>query len=504
MEPRKFKLKRGSGVYRVSQRENNWDADPGEWSSEVINQTFGGANPNAPKIDPYKAKFDAQLKNMQNPGKSSHKSFMFNDKQYIMETSLSLGENGLRGRIISNEGEILSVMNEFADINKAIMDENWQAASELLEAFESAGYTYGSGTVEAKKRKWAREHPEQTPNTSTSGPDIETQQRRTRANTSGSEKNTRKGKIKKIHNINRAKATAKKMKFKDASKGILYSVADSVMDNIDDTIDDMAKQTMKFTMPDGWVDKSARTIAGYTDEELEAFADGNLDLLEELKRQRTNAGEQVFKEDLANGKFKNTTGYNNVKNLKGDGQVEADPNLRYDYEQVELDKEGKLIKTGKKSVNKTGEELFNEVPNDLIDDLFGDFKLTPQRLMGMGTNAYFAIKDYKDARRQGHGVMSSAVRAGAQFAIGEVLGGWGQVAMLAAQAPKAAIKGAELLYKENRRMNSAANHQTFGDASFQDTQQLATMRQSGMEMAKMAQYNLQQTLMGNEATFLHR
>jgi hypothetical protein len=53
-------------------------------------------------------------------------------------------------------------------------------------------------------------------------------------------------------------------------------------------------------------------------------------------------------------------------------------------------------------------------------------------------------------------------------------------------------------------MNSAANFQTFGDAQFMDTQQLATMRQSGMEMAKMAQYNLQQTLMGNEATYLHR
>ena len=53
-------------------------------------------------------------------------------------------------------------------------------------------------------------------------------------------------------------------------------------------------------------------------------------------------------------------------------------------------------------------------------------------------------------------------------------------------------------------MNSAANNQVFGGAQFMDTQQLATMRQSGMEMAKMSQYNLQQTLMGNEATYLHR
>jgi hypothetical protein len=76
--------------------------------------------------------------------------------------------------------------------------------------------------------------------------------------------------------------------------------------------------------------------------------------------------------------------------------------------------------------------------------------------------------------------------------------------MAAKEVPGLVMKGAETLYKENRRMNSAANFQTFGDAQFQDTQQLATMRQSGMEMAKMAQYNLQQTLMGNEATYLHR
>ena len=45
---------------------------------------------------------------------------------------------------------------------------------------------------------------------------------------------------------------------------------------------------------------------------------------------------------------------------------------------------------------------------------------------------------------------------------------------------------------------------SFSGAQFADNQQLATMRQSGMEMAKMSQYNLQQTLMGNEANHLHR
>ena len=121
-----------------------------------------------------------------------------------------------------------------------------------------------------------------------------------------------------------------------------------------------------------------------------------------------------------------------------------------------------------------------------------------------GVNVLGMVGDYKQARREGHGVVSSAVRAGTQFAFAEAMGWWYIPYSLVKEAPGAIIKGADALYKENRRMNSASTNQIFGGAQFQDTQQLATMRQSGMEMAKMAQYNLQQTLMGQEATYLHR
>lgn len=125
-------------------------------------------------------------------------------------------------------------------------------------------------------------------------------------------------------------------------------------------------------------------------------------------------------------------------------------------------------------------------------------------LVTTGINVISTIGDYKDERRKGHGVISSAARAGAKFAMYEALGLWSIPVVLVSNAPGAIIKGADMLYKENRRMNSAANFEAFGGAQFMDTQQLATMRQSGMEMAKMANYNLQQTLMGNEATYLHR
>jgi hypothetical protein len=170
-----------------------------------------------------------------------------------------------------------------------------------------------------------------------------------------------------------------------------------------------------------------------------------------------------------------------------------------DYQRYKnnFDVEDALVKTdaGRVKLNRK-KVVRNKV--GLLDDLG-----KPGAIM-TGLNILGAVGDFKDARRKGHGMISSAARAGVQFAVGEALGLWAIPVMAAKEVPGLVMKGAETLYKENRRMNSAANFQTFGDAQFQDTQQLATMRQSGMEMAKMAQYNLQQTLMGNEATYLHR
>ena len=166
---------------------------------------------------------------------------------------------------------------------------------------------------------------------------------------------------------------------------------------------------------------------------------------------------------------------------------------------VELDENGKLIKKPMKRNARPDPEGFLD---DAADGMkkFGAFDA-----LGLGVNVFTTIGDYKEARREGHGVVSSVARAGISFATGELLGFWGGLAVGAGKlVGTGVIKGTEALYKENRRMNSAANNQLFSDAQFADNQQLATMRQSGMEMAKMAQYNLQQTLMGNEATYLHR
>ena len=126
-----------------------------------------------------------------------------------------------------------------------------------------------------------------------------------------------------------------------------------------------------------------------------------------------------------------------------------------------------------------------------------------------GLGAAFTVKSavdkYKESRAEGRSVVSSAVRAGASAAAADMLGPWGSMALgLMQAAPGAVIGATNFVASEYRRMNSAANFTPLGGTSFQDSQQLATMRQSGMELAKMSQYNLEQTLMGAEAKHLHR
>ena len=126
------------------------------------------------------------------------------------------------------------------------------------------------------------------------------------------------------------------------------------------------------------------------------------------------------------------------------------------------------------------------------------------RNIGAVLNLGFAISDYNQARNAGDGVIKAGAKAGAQFVAGEMLGGWMMPVMLAKQVPTMAISAIEGTQKITRQMNSTGRIQTFGEAEFRDTQQLATMRQAGMELAKMSQYNLQQSIMGNEAQYMHK
>jgi hypothetical protein len=207
----------------------------------------------------------------------------------------------------------------------------------------------------------------------------------------------------------------------------------------------------------------------WTDEDIKKMADGDPDVYEDLINQR----------DKARGidTSQRTSDYN-----KEMGDIDGPKFGDADIEKLEAE-------------GLTGTDMDASMRRGKLG--------TVDKIM-TGVNILGAIGDYKSYRRQGDNVISAGVKTAARFAIDEALGLWTIPIAIVKNVPGAIIKGADMLYKENRKMNSAAGQQIFGDAQFLDTQQLATMRQSGMEMAKMSQYNLQQTLMGNEATYLHR
>lgn len=140
---------------------------------------------------------------------------------------------------------------------------------------------------------------------------------------------------------------------------------------------------------------------------------------------------------------------------------------------------------------------------DIVERVFG--KLKKASKVDLAMSGIAAIGKYKDSRKEGRGVVSSTARAGVDFAASQLMGPALYMGLTAARvAPKLAVNGAMYLQNEVRQMNTASRFRVFGDASFQDNDNLATMRQSGMELAKMSNYNLEQTLMGNEARYLHR
>ena len=159
------------------------------------------------------------------------------------------------------------------------------------------------------------------------------------------------------------------------------------------------------------------------------------------------------------------------------------------------------------ATEEAAEKVTREAVEEGIDELGPSNlkKIFNKRVFNIGLNAAFAVSDYKDARDSGKGVVSSAVKAGALFAAGEVLQGvMFPGVLLAGAIPKMAVGAIETTQKMTRQMNNMQRIQTFGESYFQDTQQLATMRQAGMELAKMSQYNLQQSIMGNEAQYMHK
>lgn len=123
--------------------------------------------------------------------------------------------------------------------------------------------------------------------------------------------------------------------------------------------------------------------------------------------------------------------------------------------------------------------------------------------LGAGMSAIGAISSYNGYRENGDGVAPAIIKSGAEFAFYEMLGFRGALALGAAKSiPKGLIAGGQKLDMMARDMQKQSIPLAFNNAMFNDTQNNYTMRQAGMKLAQASKFNLQQTIMGNEAQYI--
>lgn len=285
---------------------------------------------------------------------------------------------------------------------------------------------------------------------------------------------------------------------------------------IKNKINSLQEQLDDPNVPTAQKDKVRKKLAQYEDR-LENFQNQKKALKDRRKQARQDWNnrntEGKINQELKNLQDLKPEGvdvdkfYEQYEKLKNVDVKKLDPKAKYKHEDQLKRAEILKNKIEESSVKEAGLE---KLKKNVLKSRRGIENMSPGQIVkeiGVGgvISGLTAVGTYKDNRREGRSVLSSAVRAGADFVLSETLGAGAYMAIqLVKEAPDLAVKGAAALFKETRRLNSSSRLTTFGDASFQDTQQLATMRQSGMELAKMSQYRLEQTLMGNEAKYLHR
>lgn len=117
--------------------------------------------------------------------------------------------------------------------------------------------------------------------------------------------------------------------------------------------------------------------------------------------------------------------------------------------------------------------------------------------------AGFGVMDYNQNRAEGKSKVRSAAGALGEWAMFETLGFLPYMGLQAATAAPGLIGGAvNSMEQRTRMMSKQSVNKPFQNSTFVDTQQAYTMRQAGMQLAQNSKYNLQQTMMGNEAQYM--
>lgn len=131
---------------------------------------------------------------------------------------------------------------------------------------------------------------------------------------------------------------------------------------------------------------------------------------------------------------------------------------------------------------------------------------TGSRLFNLAVSGYSGYDTYKEERAQGNSRLGALGKATMDFVLPELLGFKAYLAYEAVKAlPGAALNAGQYISQQGRIMERNTRDQTpFKANTFVDSQQIYTMRQAGMALAEQSKYALQQSLMGDEARFMHR
>lgn len=113
---------------------------------------------------------------------------------------------------------------------------------------------------------------------------------------------------------------------------------------------------------------------------------------------------------------------------------------------------------------------------------------------------------FKDHREEGKTILSSAAHTAWDMVLPEFLGWKTHLFLQAASGlPKTFVEQGVNMSQTVRQYEQAIRDQSpFKTNTFVDSQQIYTMRQAGMALAEQSKYALQQTLIGNEAKYMHR
>lgn len=124
---------------------------------------------------------------------------------------------------------------------------------------------------------------------------------------------------------------------------------------------------------------------------------------------------------------------------------------------------------------------------------------------GVALNIMQTTQDYKQSRMEGQSKLGAGIGAVGNAVMFEVIGLPGMLALGAIKgAPQLAVNSALKAGQMARGMDGSKNNKAFNNSTFLDNKQAYTMRQAGMQLAEASKYNLQQALLGNEASAMHR